>query len=129
MRAVAEADRGRRAADFLDRDDMFEVAEREPAIFLLDGDAVQAEFAHRRPEIAREPVLGVDLRGERRDLVGGETLRRLADHVGGLTEPEIEPGVVIYGHGLSRYLVADRLRRGRRSSEASYLRQTTSRKA
>ena len=95
MGAVAEADRSRRARDFLLRDDMLEIAEAEPAILLLDGDAVQPELAHLRPQLAREFVGLVDLGGDRRDLVGGEALRRLADRVGHLAEVEIEAG---FGH-------------------------------
>jgi len=52
--------------------------------------AGEPELAHGRPELAREPVLGIDLRGERGDLVGGEALRRLADHVRILAQREIE---------------------------------------
>src|SRR6185369_1649318 len=40
VRAVAEAHRPRGARDLLLRDDMFEIAESEPAIFLLDSNAV-----------------------------------------------------------------------------------------
>ena len=54
MRAVGEADRGRGARHFLDRDAMLEIAEPKPAVFLRRGDAVQAERAHLRPEVARE---------------------------------------------------------------------------
>ena len=53
MGAVAEADRGRRARDFLLRDDMLDIAEPEPALFLLDGDSVKPELAHLRPQMAR----------------------------------------------------------------------------
>ena len=42
MRAVAEADRRRRAADLLHRDDMLEIAEAEAVELLLYGDAVKA---------------------------------------------------------------------------------------
>ncbi len=69
---------------------MLEVAEAEAAIFLLDGDAVQAERAHFGPEIARETVLGVDPRRERRDTVGRETPHRLADHVRILAQSEVQ---------------------------------------
>ena len=54
---------------------MLEIAEPEPAKFLLDGDAVQPKLAHLRPQRARETVLRVDLRRDRRDLVGGEAPR------------------------------------------------------
>ena len=51
---------------------MLEIAEPRAAEFLLDGDAVQAEIAQLRPEIAREEVAAVDLVGARRDLVGAK---------------------------------------------------------
>src|SRR3546814_7525605 len=43
MRAVAETDRSRGAADLLHRDDVIEIAQAEPAIFFLDGDAVESQ--------------------------------------------------------------------------------------
>ena len=91
--AVAQADRGRGARDFFLRDDMLEIAEAEPAPFLLDGDAVQPELAHLRPQMPREFVLLVDLGGDRRDLVGREALGRVADRVGHFAEVEVEAGV------------------------------------
>ena len=90
MGAVGKADRGRGARHLLLRDDMLEIAEPEPAILLGDGDAVQAERAHFRPQLGREPVLLVDPRGERRDPVGGEAAGGVADRVGHLAEFEIE---------------------------------------
>ena len=71
---------------------MLEIAEAEPAIRLVDRNAVQADRAHLRPELLREPVLGVDSRGERRDAVVGEAARGVADHLGILAEREIEIG-------------------------------------
>ncbi len=91
MGAVGEADRGRGPGYFLLRHDMLEIAEAEPAIFLLDGDSVKAELAHLRPQLGGEPVLRVDPGCERRDLVGGEALRRVADRVRHLAEREVEP--------------------------------------
>ena len=55
---------------------MLEIAEPEAAVLFVHGDAVQAELAHRGPElVAREPVLGVDPRGQRRDPVGRRSAR------------------------------------------------------
>jgi len=65
---------------------MFEIAEAEPAKFLLDGDAVEPERAHFGPQMAGEGIVGVDRCRDRRDPVAGETPRRLSDHVGGLAE-------------------------------------------
>jgi len=69
---------------------MLEIAQAEPAKLLLDGDAVQPERTHLGPELARERILRVDPRGDRRDPVGGEALRRLPDHVRILAQREIQ---------------------------------------
>ena len=80
VRAVRQPDRRRRAADLLHRDDVREVAEPGAAVLLLDGDAEEAERAHLRPEVHRERVRPVDLRGARRDLGRGEVAHRAAEH-------------------------------------------------
>ena len=90
MRAVGKPDGAGGARNLLHRDAMFQIAEPGAAILLRDGDAVQAERTHLRPELAREPVLAVDPLGKRRDPVGGEARHALAQHVGGLAEAEIE---------------------------------------
>jgi hypothetical protein len=90
MRAVAQPDRGGRAADLLAGDEMFEIAEPKPAIRLLNGDAVQAQLAHHRPQFAREAILGIDRGSDRFDPVEREAARRLADRVGHLAEREVQ---------------------------------------
>ena len=93
MRAVGQAERSRGAADFLDRDDVFEIAEAEPTIRFVDGQAMQAELAHLAPQlVAREMVFAVDLLGQRGDLLVGETRHGFADHLCALAELEIEMG-------------------------------------
>src|SRR3546814_18055234 len=74
MRAVAETDRSRGAADLLHRDDVIEIAQAEPAIFFLDGDAVESQRAHFGPERAIALVLLVDRSAERR--VGKESVSK-----------------------------------------------------
>ena len=98
MRAIGEADRGGGARDFLHRDAVLEIAEPGAAPFLLDGDAVHAELAQLRPEIARKRVAAVDLVGARRDPVGGEAAHAVAQHVGGLAQAEIKAADVVYAH-------------------------------
>ncbi len=90
MGTVGEPDRGRGTADFLHRHTMREVAHAGAAIFLLDGDAVQAERAHFGPQLDREAVGPVDLGGERRDTVLGKVAHRRAQHVDFGTEVEVE---------------------------------------
>ena len=78
---------------------MLEIAEPGAAPLLLDRDAVHAELAELRPEVAREGVAAVDLVGARRDLVGGEAAHAVAQHVGGLAQAEIEAAKVVDAHG------------------------------
>ena len=95
MRAVGQADRGGGARDLLHRHAMGEIAEAGAAVFLFHRDAVQAERAHLRPQLAREHIVAVDLVGARRDAVLGEVADGLAQHVDVGAEAEIEarPGI------------------------------------
>ena len=88
--AIGQADRSGGARDFLLCDYMVEIAEAKAAPFLLDRDPVQAKGSHLRPQVAGEPILGVDFGGQRRDLVSGEACGAFADHVGGFAQGEIE---------------------------------------
>ncbi len=92
MRAVAEADRGRGAGDFLLRYDMLEITQAEAAKLLLHGDAMKPELSHRLPKVTRKLVRRVDFGGDRRDLVVGEALCAVADGVGHFAEVEVESG-------------------------------------
>jgi hypothetical protein len=98
MGAVGEPDRGGGARDFLHRHAVLEVAEPGAAPLLLDGNAVNAELAKLRPEVAWEGIAAVDLVGPRRDLVGGEVAHAVAQHVGGLAQPEIEAADIVHTH-------------------------------
>ena len=99
MRPVAQADRGRRARDFLHGDDVLGVAQAAAAVFLLDRDPVQAERAQARPQIARELIGPVDRLGARRDLGLREAGDRIADHVRGFAEIEVERRKAELRHG------------------------------
>src|SRR5258706_15791237 len=99
MRAVGQADRGRRPRNLLDRDAMLEVTESRAAILLLDGNAVQAERADFRPEVAGKLIALVDLVGARRNLVAREIVHGLADSVRGFAEIEVEHPVRVWDHG------------------------------
>ena len=98
MRAVGEPDRRGGARDFLHRDAVLEITQARSAPFLLDRDAVHAELAQLRPEIAREGVAAVDLVGARRNLVGGEVAHAVAQHIGGFAEAEIEAAGIVDAH-------------------------------
>jgi hypothetical protein len=73
-----------------------EVAEVRAAVFLGDGHAVQTERAELAPQVGREEVVAVDVRGARRDLVRGEVLHRVAQHLDRLAQVEVEAGKVVH---------------------------------
>ena len=102
---------------------MLEIAEPGAAIFLLDGDAVQAERADLRPKVARKLIALVDFSGARRDLVVRKALHGFADRVGGLAEIEIEHPMRIGDHGRGGLrkigLVAHSLRRCKQAWQTS----------
>ena len=58
---------------------------------------MQAELAELFPQVGRKEVVAVDVGGARRDLVVGELLHRVAQHLDRLAEVEGEAGKV--GHG------------------------------
>ncbi len=99
MRAVGKADRGRGAADLLHRHAMGEIAHRGAAEFLLDGDTVQAKFAHLRPQLTRKFVGAIDLGRERRDLVRRKVAHAVAQLIDIGAEIEIERGILVAQHG------------------------------
>jgi hypothetical protein len=98
MSAIAEADRGRSAADLLHRDAMGQIAHVGAAELLLDGDAVEPQLAHRRPQVDRELVLGVDLRRTRRYLLLSEGAHAVAQHVDIVAKAEVQIGIRCYRH-------------------------------
>ena len=90
MRAVGEADRARSAADLLHGDDVFQVAEPEPAILFRHRHAEQAHVAHFGPKLARKAIAAVDLVGLRRNATQGEFANRLAQFLDARGQAEIE---------------------------------------
>ena len=111
MRAVGQADGGAGARDFLHRHAMLEIAEAGAAIFLLDRDAVQAERAHLRPQVARKNIVAVDRVGARRDTILRETAHGFAQHVDVGAEAEIEARPGIGDHAPPPLARPDRRRR------------------
>ena len=79
---------------------MLEIAQSQAAPGLLHRDAVQAEFPHLRPQVAREGVGLVDLGGQGRDVVGGEPRGCIANGLSRVAEGEVEGGD--RAHGVSR---------------------------
>ena len=97
MRAVGQADRAEAREISSIATTVLEIAEPGAAVFLLDRDAVQAERAQLRPQVARECVAAVDLGGARRDLGRRRSARDgVAHHVGGFAEVEIEAGIAAH---------------------------------
>ena len=80
MGTVAEADGGGRAADFLHRDHMGKIAKPGTAVGFRHCNAVQAQFAHLRPKVARKLVGAIDMVCARGDLGGGEGADAVAQH-------------------------------------------------
>src|SRR6185437_4169628 len=62
MRAVGQSDRRGSARNLLHRHAMMQIAEAGTAVFFFDGDPVQAERAHFRPEVAWKDVVAIDRR-------------------------------------------------------------------
>ncbi len=69
---------------------MFEVAHGGSAVLLLHRNAEHPERAELGPQVHRERIVAVDLRGARRDLMGSEHLHLGTQHVGGLAQREIQ---------------------------------------
>jgi hypothetical protein len=78
---------------------MLEIAHACAAVIFFHGDAEDAEVAHLAPQIVGEIVLPVDVGGAWRDLVAGEAHDRIAKHVGGVAECEVETGKTVRDHG------------------------------
>ena len=89
MRAVGQSHRGRRAADFLHRDDVREVTHVAAAIGFRHGNAEQSHVAQLGPEFVGKFVAAIDFGSERRDLGLREFAHGVAQQVGGFAEIEI----------------------------------------
>jgi len=81
MRAVGQADRGAGAGNLFGGDDMGKIAHPGPAELFGHGDAQKAKLAHLAPELRREAVGAVDLRGHRLDAALRPTVDHLAQGV------------------------------------------------
>src|SRR6266850_1239029 len=90
VRAVREPDRRRGARDLLHRDDVGEIAHRRAAVLFFHRHAEQAQRAELAPQVGREFIGAVDLRGARCDLLRGEIAHRVAQPGGGLAVIEAE---------------------------------------
>ena len=90
MGPIGQPHGGRGARHLLHGDAMGHVAETRAAVFLFDGDAVQPERAHLRPQIARKRVAPVDLGRAWRDLLTGEDVHGFAQLIEIGAESEIE---------------------------------------
>src|SRR6185437_5414784 len=98
MRAVGQSDRRGSARNLLHRHAMMQIAEAGTAVFFFDGDPVQAERAHFRPEVAWKDVVAIDLVGARRNTVLRKSRDRPAQHIDIGPETEIEPRPDIGDH-------------------------------
>jgi hypothetical protein len=90
--AVGQADRGRGAADLLDRDGVREVAHARAAVFLVHGDAQKPKLPHLAPELVGKRVGPVDLGRHRLHAVLRPAVDHLAQRVHVLAEVERHRG-------------------------------------
>ena len=101
VRAVGQPDRGGGARHFFNRHHMLQIAKAKPAILFVYRDAMQTELSHRGPKfVAREPVIGIDFGGKRRDFLAGKTLCRVTDHIRIFAKGEIKAGEIAHGTGM-----------------------------
>src|SRR4051794_13190399 len=98
MGSVGQAYRGGGARNLFHGDAVLEIAETRAAIFLLDGNAVEAKIAKLRLQVARKLVGLVDLGGARRDLVRREVADGFAYRIRGLAEVKIEHPLRVGNH-------------------------------
>src|SRR5262245_47560414 len=99
--AVGQPDRARGAGDFLHDDAVLKIAEPKPTERLRHRDAMHAELAELRPQIARKGIAAIDLGGARSYPRGREAAHALAQHVRRFPEPEIEPPETACQHRIS----------------------------
>ncbi len=81
MRTIGKPHGAGGPADFLHRDDVRQVPELRAAVSSIDGDAEQPEFAELGPQVSREFVVAVDIRGQRRHSIPGKTAYRFAQQI------------------------------------------------
>jgi hypothetical protein len=112
VRAVGQAHRGRGARDFFHRHDVRQVAHARAAVFLVHRDAEDAELAHLLPQVHRELVGAVDLRGARRDLGLRELLHRFAQRGDVLAVVKGQAGEMQHGVVLTVLIGSDCLPAG-----------------
>ncbi|MND89218.1 hypothetical protein D3C80_812680 [compost metagenome] len=101
MRTVGKADGSGSPAYLLHRHAMGEIAHVSTAVLFRNGDAVQAEFAHLRPELARKLVVAIDLGGERGYFIVGECSCAVAQRCDFRAEIGIENSGEVQTHRVS----------------------------
>ena len=80
---------------------MSEIAHVSTAEFLRNGDAVQTEFTHPRPELARKLIVAIDFCCERRYFIVGECSCAVAQCCDFRAEIGIENGGEVQTHRVS----------------------------
>ena len=91
MRAIGQADGCAGPRDFLDRDDMGQIAHARAAKFLGDGDAQQPQVTHLGPKVVRKGVGLVDLGRDGLDAVLRPAMHHVAQGVHILAQIEFHP--------------------------------------
>ena len=88
--AIGQADGGGGPREFLHDDDMGEVAHVDAAVLLVDSHADQSQITELGPQIGGKPIVAIDLGGPRSDFLLGEGAHRIAQHVDGFAQIEIQ---------------------------------------
>ncbi|MND90607.1 hypothetical protein D3C80_826940 [compost metagenome] len=101
MGAIGKADGSRSPAYFLHRHAMGEITHVGTAELFRNGDAVQAELTHLRPELARKTVVPVDLCRQRSDFIICECTCAVAQCCDFRAEIGIENGGEVQTHRVS----------------------------
>ena len=100
MRTIAERDRRRSSADLFHRNNMSKITHACTAKLFVDGYAKQAHFAKLGPQMIGELVIAVDVCGDGGDMLGGERVDVVSEHIDGFTKPKVEWGVAAF-HNIS----------------------------
>jgi hypothetical protein len=69
---------------------MGQIAHSGAAVVVFHGEPMQSELAHLRPQLAGEPIVAIDICGERRNALLGELGDRRPQCVDVIAESEIE---------------------------------------
>ena len=99
-----DRDRHRRVdpRQLLDRDRVREGVGAGAAVLLRDRHPHHAELRELRDDLVREPLLAIELLGDRRDLLEGELPHRVSQQLVLVVEIEVQPASLCASSTISR---------------------------